>query len=98
MEIGITQMVALAGAGVSCISTVLVGSLVFFIKRMLTDFERADRKNSAQIDKLEERFNDLKSDLPLLYVTREDFIRTLNNIERKIDQLIAKLGFYTKGE
>lgn len=32
--------------------------------------------------------NDLKSDLPLIYVTREDFIRVSNNIDQKLDRLL----------
>ena len=50
--------------------------------------EEADKKNAAQIEKVEEKLNDLKADLPLIYVTREDYIRVMNRVEDKIDQIL----------
>lgn len=37
---------------------------------------------------MEERLNDLKADLPLVYVTREDYIRVMNRVEDKLDQIL----------
>ena len=37
---------------------------------------------------LQEKLNDLKADLPLLYVTREDYIRVMNRVEDKLDQIL----------
>lgn len=51
-------------------------------------------KLSSKIDQAEKDLNDLKSDLPLIYVLREDFIRSLNNVDTKmgnIDNKIDKL-------
>ena len=47
-----------------------------------------DREKTAQIEKVEEKLNDLKADLPLLYVTREDYIRVMNRVEDKLDQIL----------
>ena len=33
---------------------------------------------------------DLKADLPLIYTTREDFIRVSNNIDQKLDKLLYR--------
>jgi len=96
MEIGIIQIVALIGAVASIVCTVIVGALSFFIKKTFSDLECADRKNAEQIEDLKEKFNDLKSDLPLIYVTREDFIRIMNRVEDKLDQLIY--GKNSKGK
>lgn len=41
---------------------------------------------------MEEKLNDLKADLPLLYVTREDYIRIMNRVEDKLDQLLYGAG------
>ena len=48
-------------------------------------------KQGVRMEKLETNFNDLKSDLPLLYVLREDFVRTMNNVESKIGGMDNKL-------
>ncbi len=84
----IDQIVALvAGAG-SLLCTVIVGALAFFIKKTLADQESADKRNAEHIDKVEEKLNDLKADLPLVYVTREDYIRVMNRVEEKLDKIL----------
>jgi len=83
-----TQITAIIGAAASLLCTVVVGALTFFLKKTLTGLEEADKKNAAQIEKVEEKLNDLKADLPLIYVTREDYIRIMNRVEDKLDQLL----------
>lgn len=83
----VTQITTIIGASASLLCTLVVGALTFFIKKTLTTLEEADKKNATQIEKVEEKLNDLKADLPLLYVTREDYIRIMNRVEDKLDQL-----------
>lgn len=92
MEIGIAQIVTGIGSIASLLCTVIVGALVFFLKKTLTNLEEADKKNADKIEKLEEKYNDLKADLPLIYVTREDYIRIMNRVEDKLDQLLYGSG------
>ena len=40
------------------------------------------------IKALDKNLNDLKADLPLIYVTREDYIRVMNRVEDKLDQIL----------
>ena len=84
----VVQITALIGALASFLCTIVVGALAYFIKKTLASLEEADRKSSEHIDKLEEKLNDLKADLPLVYVTREDYIRVMNRVEDKLDQII----------
>lgn len=86
------QITTIIGASASLLCTLVVGALTFFIKKTLTTLEEADRKNASQIEKVEEKLNDLKADLPLLYVTREDYIRIMNRVEDKLDQLLYGAG------
>lgn len=88
----VTQITTIIGTSASLLCTLVVGALTFFIKKMLTTLEEADKKNAAQIEKVEEKLNDLKADLPLLYVTREDYIRIMNRVEDKLDQLLYGAG------
>lgn len=82
------QIAEIICAGASLLSTIVVGALAFFIKKTLSGLESADKKNAERIDKVEEKLNDLKADLPLVYVTREDYIRVMNRVEDKLDQII----------
>nr|DAP14050.1 MAG TPA: MB E2F transcription factor CC-MB domain [Caudoviricetes sp.] len=76
----------------SVICTFVVGSLTFFLKKTLNSLEEADKKNAQDIKDLDGKLNDLKADLPLLYVTREDYIRVMNRVEDKLDQLLYGAG------
>ena len=84
----ITQITALIGAAASLLCTLVVGALTFFIKKTLSSLENADKKNAERIEKVEERLNDLKADLPLVYVTREDYIRVMNRVEDKLAHIL----------
>ncbi len=82
----VVQITAVIGAAASLLCTLVVGALTFFFKKTLANLENADKKNAEHIDK--EKLNDLKADLPLVYVTREDYIRVMNRVEDKLDQII----------
>ncbi len=84
----VVQITAVIGAAASLLCTLVVGALTYFIKKTLTGLESADKQNAEHIERVEEKLNDLKSDLPLVYVTREDYIRTMNRIEDKLDQIL----------
>ena len=72
----------------SLLCTVVVGALTFFMKKTLTSLEEADKRNAEDIKTLDKNLNDLKADLPLIYVTREDYIRVMNRVEDKLDQIL----------
>lgn len=82
------QITALIGAAASLLCSVAVGALAYFIKKTLTALEKSDEKNAAKIAEVEEKLNELKADLPLIYVTREDYIRVMNRVEDKLDQIL----------
>ncbi len=60
------------------------------IKTAMTKLEARDKENADEIAKVAHDLNDLKADLPLIYVTREDFIRVSNNIDHKLDKLLYR--------
>lgn len=47
-------------------------------KEAATQIAEAKREAAEKIAKVDEKLNDLKADLPLVYVTREDYIRVMN--------------------
>lgn len=85
------QVVAIICTAGSMICTIVMGALVFFIKRTLSELENADKKNAHDIKALEQKVNDLKSDLPLVYTLREDFIRSMNSVDVSINNLSQKM-------
>ena len=60
------------------------------IKSAITKLGASDKENADEIAKVRDELNGLKADLPLIYVTREDFIRVSNNIDRKLDKLLYR--------
>lgn len=58
------------------------------MKKTLASLEEADKRNAEDIKTLDKNLNDLKADLPLIYVTREDYIRVMNRVEDKLDQIL----------
>lgn len=111
----ITQITALIGAAASLLCTLAVGALTYFVKKTLTSLEDADKKNAADIQaeaakreqelkELTGHLNDLKNELPMVFTLREDFIRSVNNIEhniskvdRKVDQVLQIMTSSGKG-
>lgn len=92
-----TQITTIIGTAASVLSTLVVGALAFFIKKTLTTLEEADKKNASDIRDVRKELSDLKADLPLIYVTREDYIRVMNRVEDKLDKLLYGAGV-TKGK
>ena len=97
----VIQITAVIGAAASLLCTLGVGALTYFFKKTLTSLEDADKKNAADIQaearkreqELKEligQFNDLKSDMPLVYTLREDFIRSMNSVDHNISGLNQK--------
>ena len=78
----ITAIVGIAAWGVK--------NAIGEIKAAISKLETSDKENAAEIAKVRGELNDLKADLPLIYVTREDFIRVSNNIDHKLDKLLYR--------
>lgn len=89
---------AIVSASASLICTLVVGSLTFLIKKTLSNLEEVDKKNAQDIKDLDAKFSDLKADLPLLYVTREDYVRVLNRVEEKLDKILYGGSYKGKEE
>ena len=60
------------------------------MKAAVSELKAADKKNAEEIAAVRTELGDLKADLPLIYTTREDFIRVSNNIDQKLDQLLYR--------
>lgn len=61
------------------------------MKAAVSELKEADKKNAEEIAAVRGELGDLKADLPLIYTTREDFIRVSNNIDSKLDKLLYRM-------
>ena len=79
---------------------IAIGLLAYFMKQTMTDIREDIKANNSKVEaaeanfnhelsKLKDELNDLKSDLPIVFTLREDFIRALNNVDTKLDKLMA---------
>lgn len=82
---GLVELIC-AAASLAC--SIVVGALAFFFKKTLNSLERADKKNAEDIKEIRQQMNDLKADLPLVYVSREDYIRVMTRVEDKLDRIL----------
>ena len=78
--------------------TAIIGVAAWGVKNAISDMksaiaklETADKKNAEDIAAVRSELGDLKADLPLVYVVREDFIRVSNNIDSKLDKLLYRM-------
>ncbi len=81
-QTAITLIIGIASWGVK--------NAISEIKGSITKLEATDKENKDEISAVRAELSDLKADLPLIYVTREDFIRTANNIDQKLDKLLYR--------
>jgi mRNA-degrading endonuclease YafQ of YafQ-DinJ toxin-antitoxin module len=73
------------------ITTLVIGLIGWGVKTAISDMKDAIKKNTVDIEKVKTELSELKSDLPLVYVLREDFIRTLNNVDKQMGDMNMKL-------
>ena len=84
------------------ITTLAIGAIGFFLKGTMADIKEGIEKNDLKVKEIEVKLskdicelknelNDLKSDLPFVYVLREDFIRSLNNVDTKMANIDTKI-------
>lgn len=71
--------------------TAIMGLLVWSLQRNVAHMDNVIKSLGAKVAELEQKYNDLRADLPLLFTTREDFIRSMNGVDAKLDKQDSKL-------
>ncbi len=79
------------------IITVMIGAVGWGIKNAIDELKNANKDNKTEIAEVKRDLADLKSDLPLVYVLREDFIRIMNNVDTKLDKIISNNSHNSNG-
>ncbi|WP_069997831.1 hypothetical protein [Cellulosilyticum sp. I15G10I2] len=73
--------------GLQIVMTGILGWLAYFIKKGEERRDLKERQQDEEIKEVKQELSNLKADLPLIYVTREDYIRTMNNVDNKLDKI-----------
>jgi len=81
-----------AGWIIQIVTTLAVGIIGFFIKRTLSHLEKASEQQGKRLDKLEDDYHKTLEALPLNYVLRDDFIRTVARLDDKLDKILDKIS------
>lgn len=93
----------------SIIITCVLGIIAYFLKEtkkgldekikdVVAEICKVKTDASAEINKVKEEFNQFKSEMPLVYVLRDDFIRAMGNVEKKLDKIYDLLSHKRKDE
>lgn len=53
--------------------------------------DRLEQKNDEDIQKIKGELSQMKADLPIVYVLREDYIRVADNMEKNMKELGRKI-------
>ena len=60
-------------------------------KKVNERIDRLEQKSEEDIQKIKSEISQMKADLPVVYVLREDYIRVANNMEANIKELGRKI-------
>ncbi len=82
---------------VICLGAIILWALKFFFAKLKTDLEKGNKETTEKLEKidgieknnrkLEREFLEMRADLPLNYIRKEDFIRHEVVINTKLDRL-----------
>ena len=65
--------------------TLGVGAIAYMLKDWKSSVEKKLEKDENRLDKLEEKIANLRAELPIVYVSRDDFLRGMSNIDNRLD-------------
>lgn len=68
-------------------TTIAMGVIAFLLKDWKTKTEAQILKNETDIKNVEKSLNDLKTQMPYNYTLREDFIRAMANVEKRLEKM-----------
>ena len=81
------------------IFSVVVGIIAFFLKKTYANFETkmsemrkdSDEKMSCLREDFQQESKAIR-DMPYKYTLKEDFIRSMSAVDKKLDRILAALG------
>ncbi|MDP4092583.1 MAG: hypothetical protein Q8920_04410 [Bacillota bacterium] len=68
-------------------TTITVGVIAFWMKDWKSKTESQIAKNETEIKNVEKALNDFKNQMPYNYTLREDSIRSMANLEKRLEKM-----------
>lgn len=90
LQIELWQLISLIMTGIGALATLGKILLMQIDKRLEQRFGMVER-DIENWRRLEREFQDMRAELPIQYVRREDYVRNQTIIEAKLDALALKL-------
>lgn len=89
---------------VQLIITIIIGVIAYFLKETknsidkdIQDNKKDIQENKTEINTIRKEFNDFKENMPFHFVLRDDFIRSITNIDKKLDKIYDTIALTKKG-
>ncbi len=74
-----------------------LGMIAYFLKEMRNDIKEKNQTQDQKIEAIKQDVSALKEDLPLKYVLRDDFIRAIAGLDRKMDLMGKEMTLISNG-
>ena len=72
--------------------TTIVGALAWFVKSAIAEMRDGNKQTAQRVSAMEKELANMKADFPMVYVLREDFIRSMNSVEASMKRTEDKLA------
>jgi hypothetical protein len=63
----------------------------YLLKDLKSSFEKAQKRQDDDIDKVADRLSNLEKSLPIQFVLRDDFVRAIAGLDLKIDRMLREV-------
>lgn len=73
-----------------------LGIIGYFLKDIRSTIKEKNKEQDLRIDKVEKEISDFKAALPRHYVLRDDFLRSVSNLDNKVDNISKEIGEINK--
>ncbi len=90
------QIIAICATLVTACNVIVMAYVKYIITRSLSQIDEKHAENNRKVEAVERQLYEIKADLPICYVRREDFIRNEVAINAKLDRIYDRVEKQTK--
>lgn len=81
---------------ISTIGTILVGIILNMLYEMRSTNNKRMENHENKLDILQKDIETMRSTMPVQYVLRDDFLRSVSNLDTKVDRMTADIAEINK--
>ena len=70
----------------------LQGLIIYILRDTRREFRDLHSSQEIRVAKIEENIGNLRAEIPIRYVLRDDFIRTMGAFDYKLERIDRKMG------